>query len=228
MDVSVVVCTYNRAGSLRLTLEALEAQAIPSGIEWELLVVDNNSTDDTRSVVEAFATASRVLVRYVFVAEQGLSHARNVGLGHAKGHIVAFTDDDVRPATHWVASVTEAMRESSVAIVGGRILPAWDRRPPPWLEHDRALRYDLALMEHGAPAEIWDPSGLPAVWGANMAFRREVFERAGLFDPRHGVSGTKLYRGEEVDLVRRALAMGYRVAYDSTASSSGTAFRRTG
>jgi glycosyltransferase involved in cell wall biosynthesis len=214
MDVSVVVCTYNRAPSLGLTLRALDVQVTPPDLTWELVVVDNNSADATRSVVDAFTATARIQVRYLFEPQQGLSHARNAGIAHARGGIVAFTDDDVRPEPDWVAGVNAALRETGADIVGGRILPAWDHPPPAWLEARPFLRGPLAIMEHPMLGPVVEAGRIPNVWGANMAFRREVFERAGLFDPRRGVTGRKLYRGEEVELLRRALAAGYRAVYD--------------
>ncbi len=214
MDVSVVVCTYNRAASLGLTLKALEEQVVPPALAWELVVVDNNSTDTTREVVGAFATTARIRVRYLFEPRQGLSHARNAGVGQAGGAIVAFTDDDVRPEPDWVAGVRAIVDETGADIVGGRILPQWEHRPPPWLAARPAIRGPFAIMDQPLGGPLLEARGKPNVWGANMAFRREVFARAGLFDPGLGVTGQKLYRGEEVDLVRRALDAGCRVVYD--------------
>ena len=214
MDISVVVCTYNQAPSLRLTLEALAAQVTPPDLAWEVVVVDNNSSDATARVVDAFVATARIRVRYLFVGRQGLSHARNTGLAHATGAVVAFTDDDVGPAPEWLASISIAMRESGADIVGGRILPAWDSPPPPWLRGRAFVPGHLAIMEHEAPAVLRAATGMPAIWGANMAFRRDVFDRVGRFDPRFGLVGTRLYRGEEVDLVARALAVGCRAVYD--------------
>ena len=214
MDVSVVVCTYNRAPSLGLTLRSLDVQVTPPDLTWEVVVVDNNSADATRTVVDAFAATARIRVRYLFEPRQGLSHARNTGIAHARGAILAFTDDDVRPGPDWVAGLTRALRETGADIVGGRILPAWDHPPPPWLVARPFLRGPLAIMEHAVPGPVVEATGIPNVWGANMAFRREVFDRVGLFDPRRGVTGRKLYRGEEVELVRRALAAGCRAVYD--------------
>jgi glycosyltransferase involved in cell wall biosynthesis len=214
MDVSVILCTYNRAGSLGITLRALDAQEVPAGLKWELVVVDNNSPDGTRAVVEAFGAAARVDVRYVFEARQGLSHARNAGIARATGAIVAFTDDDVSPAPDWVASVTAAMRETGADIVGGRILAQWEHPPPPWLTDRPSLHGAYAIMDHAEPGAVVASRGLPRVWGANMAFRRGVFATAGVFDTGRGVRGQKLYGGEESELVRRALAGGRRVFYD--------------
>ena len=213
-DVSIVVCTYNRAASLRLTLEALDAQLTPSDMVWELVVVDNNSTDATGREIEDFAGRARVRMRSIFVAEQGLSHARNAGLAHSHGDIVGFTDDDVRPAPDWVASIATVMNEHGADIIGGRILPAWHRPPPPWLEHGSSFHRALAIMVHTTPKQVLNPRGHPSVWGANMAFRRDVFAKVGVFDTRRGLVGTKLYRGEEIDLVERAVAAGHRAVYD--------------
>lgn len=187
---------------------------IPPGLAWELLVVDNNSADSTRGAVEAFVAATRMRVRYLFEPRQGLSHARNTGIAGARGAIVAFTDDDVRPAPDWVGAVAAAFRGSDTDILGGRILPDWQHPPPPWLAARPFLRGPLAILEHPHPRRVLEARGVPNVWGANMAFRREVFERVGLFDPRWGVSGKKLYRGEEAELLRRALAAGFRAFYD--------------
>src|SRR5262249_52705605 len=105
MDLSVVVCTYNRSTSLRRTLAALEAQEVPPGLAWEIVIVDNNSSDDTRAVVDAFGTACSIPVRYAFEPRQGLSFARNTGVAHAKGEILACTDDDCRPEPTWIRHI---------------------------------------------------------------------------------------------------------------------------
>ena len=212
-DVSVVVCTYNRAPSLRLTLAALQAQRTPADVGWELVVVDNNSVDATRGVIEAFASSSRVAVQSVFVAEQGLSRARNAGLTHSRGDIVAFTDDDVDPAPDWVARIAAGMKASGADIVGGRILPAWQGPPPAWLE-DRSFHGLLTIMEDTMPADVVNAHRAPCVWGANMAFRRAVFDKVGVFDTRRGLRGTRHYGGEETELVERALTAGCRAVYD--------------
>lgn len=216
-DISIVVCTYNRAASLAETLEAMDAQIAPADLRWELLVVDNNSTDATRDAIEHFVARARIHVRSVFEPCQGLSHARNAGIVHAAGNIVGFTDDDVQPAPDWVGRVAAAIG-TGADIVGGRILPRWRQPPPSWLEHRPYFRSALAIMDHASPAQVLDPRATPSVWGANMAFRRKVFDAVGLFDTRRGMVGTKLYRGEEIELVQRAIAAGFRVVYDPNAT----------
>jgi glycosyltransferase involved in cell wall biosynthesis len=214
MDVSVVVCTYNRAASLRDTLDALDAQVTPPELEWDLLVVDNNSTDGTPAVVRDFAAATRVPVRHLRVTRLGLSRSRNEGLARTRGAIVAFIDDDVCPARDWVRSVAVAMNEASADMLGGRIVPAWDHAPPAWLADRPALHHALTVLDHDRFAVVVNATQFPTIWGANMAFRREVFDRVGVFDTRRGVRGHKLYRGEEIDLVSRALVTGCRAVYD--------------
>jgi len=213
-DVSIVVCTYNRAPSLRLTLDALGAQQTPPELAWELVVVNNNSTDATPAVVAAFAAGASIPVRSVFVAQQGLSFARNAGLAQCRGAIVGFTDDDVQPAPDWVARIATVFDERKADIVGGRILPLWQRPPPPQLEEAPFFHGAVAIMTHPTPADIVDAYASPTVWGANMAFRRSLFDQVGRFDTRLGVIRRKLYRGEETNLVARAIAAGYRAVYD--------------
>jgi glycosyltransferase involved in cell wall biosynthesis len=215
-DISIVVCTYNRATSLRRTLEALDAQETPTAVDWELLVIDNNSTDGTRRVVENFAGTAGIRMRYVFVPRQGLSHARNAGIGHSQGAVIGFTDDDVEPARDWVGRIAAVIGERDADVVGGRILPAWRTPPPRWLDNRPFFHGPLSILDHETAAEVLDPHAAPTVWGANMAFRREVFAKVGLFDTRRGLIGSKLYGGEELELIGRALAAGCRVVYDPT------------
>lgn len=211
--VSIVICTYNRSTSLQTTLACVDAQQTPSDLVWELIVVDNNSTDATRAIVERFAAAARMPVRGLFVGDQGLSRARNAGLAVSRGAIVGFTDDDVDPAPDWVARIAATLAGGGPDIVGGRILPAWGTSPPAWLA-DRAFHGLLCIMDHPDRVDVVNARRQPCVWGANMAFRREVFDRVGVFDVRLGIRGSRRYGGEETDLVGRALAAGYRAVYD--------------
>ena len=225
MQVSAVIGTYNRAHLLRGTLEALASQDVPSTLQWEVVVVDNNSRDTTAQVVAAFSKTTATPVRYVFEPQQGLSHARNRGIREARGSIIAFTDDDVLPASDWIAEVVGAIDRWNAHGVGGRILPRWETSPPRWLTDNRRLLNRIAVMDFEAGRLLAPPLDAgPQVWGANMAFRRELFERIGEFDPRRGLVGKKLYRGEDTDLVDRALERGLRIAYDPAL----TVFHRIG
>lgn len=211
------MATYNRAPRLRGLLEALASQEVPDSVTWEIVVVDNNSRDATARDVAAFAEKTAVPVRYVFEPRQGLSHARNRGIDAASGGIVGFLDDDVLPQSDWVARVAASIGRWGADGVGGRILPRWESPPPPWLASNRRLLRLLAIMDFDGSGPLSLPlQREPQIWGANMAFRREVFEKVGTFDPRQGRIGEKLFKGEESDLIRRALEAGLVIAYDAS------------
>lgn len=215
MDVhfTVIVASLDRAHLLAGTLQALRQQVVPDGLTWETIVVDNGSVDDTPSVVAGFSETPGPPVRRVLEPVRGLSRARNRGIAEARGGIIAFTDDDVLPPPGWVAGVAAAMDRWSADGLGGRILPLWEVPPPAWLEHDPALLGYLSVLIATKP-RLFKPAAVPQVWGANMAFRRSVFAAIGGFDERLGLNGDQLFRGEDTDLVGRALRHGLRVAYD--------------
>jgi glycosyltransferase involved in cell wall biosynthesis len=213
-DLTVVVCTYNRARRLEGTLAALVAQEAPQ-LSWEVLVVDNNSRDNTREVVQTVASAGRIPVRYEFERQQGLSRARNRGVAQARGQIIAFTDDDVLPGPHWVRDSVDALERWRADGVGGRILPRWEEPPPSWLAVSPRLRLLLALMEWDVAQVLTSPiRGVPQIWGANMVFRRTVFDSIGGFDTRRGPVGSDLSRGEDTEFIERAVGHGLRMVYD--------------
>src|SRR5262249_13382430 len=225
MQISIVIATYNRAQRLEGTLAALASQEIPDSLKWEIVVVDNNSRDSTADAVAAFCRTATVPVRYVFEPRQGLSHARNRGVREARGSILAFIDDDVVPAPDWVAQVSAAIDRWNADGVGGRILPRWESPPPAWLAASPRLLRLLAIMDYDGSGLLSLPlQRQPQVWGANMAFRRELFDRVGEFDPRLGVVGDKLFKCGESDLVHRALELGLKIAYDAAL----TVFHRIG
>jgi glycosyltransferase involved in cell wall biosynthesis len=218
MDLSVVICTYNRGESLFDTLSSLGRQDLADPINWEIIVVDNNSTDRTRNIVEAFAHQTSVTVKYLFESQQGKSYALNQGLREAKGTVIALTDDDVIVAKNWVSSVWRAMQQQEVDGIGGRILPKWARPVPKWLEKSNRLWTMLALIDGSEVKSLQLPlrheEGI--VWGANMAFRRTVFEEVGFFDVHLGPCGKKLFRGDDLEFVQRCLSVGKKVIFDPT------------
>jgi len=180
-DVSVVVSTYNRCDVLPGALESILAQDT-GPVTYEVIVVDNNSTDRTRHVVESMIARGHGHLRYLFEGRQGLSHARNAGIAEARAPIIAFTDDDVRAAPDWVLTIKRAFdRYREVDYVGGRVLPRWPSDPPAWLTRDHWSA--LALSDFGDAPMYVNADAQYCLIGANLAFRREVFERVGLFQP---------------------------------------------
>src|SRR6476469_8906505 len=123
-DVSVVVATYNRCDTVRVTIESLMNQE-RAGFEYEVIVVDNNSTDDTRRTIDDLRNKPGYENLYYFFEEQqGVSYARNRGIAAARAPVLAFTDDDIRPANDWVRSINDAfIRFPQADCIGGKVLP---------------------------------------------------------------------------------------------------------
>ncbi|GFO56860.1 glycosyl transferase family 2 [Geomonas sp. Red276] len=208
MDISVIICTYNRCDSLRITLCSLFALHLSDDISAEIIVIDNNSKDDTRQVVEEFAVGSPLPVRYFLESRQGLSFARNRGIEEARGEVLAFIDDDVIVDRTWLKALAAAYRDPQVSCVGGKIHPRWEIPCPNWLR--RELHNYLALLDLGQERIRMTE---PRLWGANLSFRAHVFQRYGAFATGLGRTAGKLYGMEEVNLVKRLIDAGEGVYY---------------
>jgi GT2 family glycosyltransferase len=209
-EVSVVLSTYNRADRLSLALDALLSQA--GGVSYEIIVVDNNSSDDTSAVVARIAERSNGRLRYAFEARQGLSYGRNTGVALARASIIALTDDDVRVAPDWIEQLTRTFDEHpEIDYVGGRVLPHWLAPPPRWLT--QAHWAPLALQDYG---DEWLVSGREravCLVGANLAFRRRVFDAVGVFTPALGRVMDGIGSTEDHDMQLRAWRAGMQGLY---------------
>ena len=215
IGVSVIIATHNRASRLRETLEALLAQKTPPNLGWEILVVDNGSTDGTLEVFRTMAMRAPGRFRYVSEPRLGKSRALNAGIAVAHGAVIALTDDDVSPALDWVATAATVLDRRDVDGAGGRILARWEAEPPSWLIGNRRLLDYLAIMDCDRPAMMPVPPGsYPQVWGANMVYRRSGLQALGGFDTRLGPVGGRRFCYEDVDIVRRMLQSGRAIAYD--------------
>jgi glucosyl-dolichyl phosphate glucuronosyltransferase len=182
VSVSVVISTCNRAESLAIALRSLSEQRVPAGLYFEVIVVDNNSSDETRAVVERFSRGVFAHLRYIFEPRQGVALSRNVGITAARGDIIAFTDDDNAVASDWVASVKRILDDRpDIAALGGAILPQWPETPPPWL--DRLHWSPVAIVDYGPASFEANAQNPVCLLTANLAVRREVLHRVGLFSP---------------------------------------------
>src|ERR1700682_656981 len=218
MDFSVVICTYNRVSSLGKTLESLSQMSVPSDLKWEVLVIDNNSTDTTRQQVATFIERSRLNMRYIFEPRTGKSFALNTGIAEAKGHIVAFTDDDVQVTAEWLQELAVTFREFDCIGVGGRSIPVWNGlRRPDWLVTvgpHRLSSGPILDFDFGDEAEPLPVSP----WGLNMAFRRLAFEKYGLFRTDLGPSGSRRILAEDTEFGRRLIRSGEKIIYSPKAA----------
>jgi glycosyltransferase involved in cell wall biosynthesis len=201
---SIVIATYKRAGQLRDTLESL-SRLEPSA-PWEVIVVDNNSPDDTRAVVEAAQPSFPVPLRYAFEREQGRSAALNNGFRIAEGEIIVTTDDDVRVEPDWLDHIEFGLASKHCDYVGGRVVPIWESQPPRWIPRANGRLWAvIALLDYGRqPLQF----GARVPLGVNMAMRREAIQRVGGFDTRIGRKAGTLLGQEVREWCMRATAAG--------------------
>ena len=208
--VSVVLCTWNRVTLLEGALNALVSQTDPP--DHEIVVVDNDSTDESRLVIERYA-AAHPQVRYVFEGAAGLSHARNTGVAHTTGRVVAFTDDDVRVPPDWLRSIAATSeRHPDAAFFGGPVLPEWADSVPAWLTDERWNA--LGAQSYGTEPFRVDDSRPVCLIGANLVLRRRALDAVGPFNPavqrvHDGIGST-----EDDEYHRRLRAAGAHGVYE--------------
>jgi len=206
IEITVAICTWNRSQLLEQTLERMaDALVVPPDLEWEIVVIDNGSTDATPRVIDRFR--GRLPLRSAEEPERGLSRARNRAIAEAKGRHIVWTDDDVLVEPGWLAAYREAFRRHPEASVFGGVIEPWSAgEMPAWLRAAwPEFRSAYAARDLG-PAEIrLTPSILP--YGANMAVRAEE-QRQYLFDAELGHRGAGRLGGEETAVLRSILAGG--------------------
>jgi glycosyltransferase involved in cell wall biosynthesis len=217
LDATVLIATYNRADLLDRTLASIARLRVRAGRRWDAIVVDNNSTDATRAVVERHASGFPAPLRYIFEARQGRSSALNAGIAAAAGTVLAMTDDDVIVDPGWLDAACDALLlpdDRSVAYAGGPVRPLWEAPPPPWLDlHRGDLWGTIAIQDHGGEPFVYEERRKVPL-GANMAATRELFARAGEFRADLGRSSGARVLGQEVpDLLARARSCGLRGVY---------------
>jgi len=216
-SVSVLICTYNRAGMLRETLAALRALTMPADCDVEILVVDNNSTDDTALAVSEAASASDLPIIYLKETQQGKSFALNRGLTLARGDVIALTDDDVLPSQDWLSRIVQAFREHDVTFVFGKVLPRWGCVPPPELLTTRAQNIwgPLAIVDYGDLAADYRPEarGQRLPIGANLAFARTALTTIGGWRTDLGKVNNSLISGEDHEIFLRLRRHGLYAGY---------------
>jgi len=199
--VTVAVITYNRSRFLREALAGIVRQNYPAD-RWELLVIDNNSTDDTGEVVASFGV-SMPAPRHVVETKQGLDHGRNRAIAEAQGDFIVLVDDDILVEPDWLSQLVAPFSSKSahrIGVVGGEVAPVFPDGVPAWLEGShRPLEFRA------------DPGPLPpgqAPMGANFAFPKWVFMRFGSFDTRLDRQGARLFGGGDSEMIRRIRSVG--------------------
>lgn len=204
MDVTVAICTWNRARLLDQTLARFRQLRIPPGVSWELVVVDNNCTDDTPEVIARYA--ADLPLRGILEPKQGHSHARNRAVAGARGRLLIWTDDDVLIEPDWMAEYLKAWDAyPDASFFGGPVNPWYEVKPPAWItRHMSHLWHCWALVNLGSDVRPLRSGEYPC--GANLAFPIGVL-RHHPFDPAYGRVREQLSSGDEarvIDAVRAA------------------------
>jgi glycosyltransferase involved in cell wall biosynthesis len=205
LKVTVAIPTYNRAAFLRQTLLGVTEQQFPRD-HFEILVIDNNSTDDTRSVVAEFA-AKHPAPRYVLETKQGLDYGRNRAIAEARGEIILFADDDILVKPDWIAQMVVPLLADGdnrrIGAVGGEVIPVFPNGLPDWV---REWHAPLAFRRDTGPLL---PRQCPM--GANMAFPKWIFEQLGPFHTALDRAAGNYFSGGDSEMIRRVRAGGYAV-----------------
>jgi glycosyltransferase involved in cell wall biosynthesis len=206
-SASILICTYNRAELLRETLAALQALHQPPHCDVEIVIVDNNSSDETPLVIAEAAQRPGIPIVSAWEVKQGKSFALNLGLTTARGDIIALTDDDVWPDPEWLVRIVADFRTRDVTFVFGKVLPRWGRQPPPEILTTRAdcIWGPLAIVDYGDVAATYLPdcAGQRLPIGANLAFTRRSLCTIGGWRTDLGKVNGSLISGEDHEIFMR-------------------------
>ena len=209
MIISFIICTYNREKYIYECLSRLASNTVKEG--WEIILVNNNSTDNTAAECERFVEDYQPAnYHYCLETQQGLSFARNRGIQEAKGEWLVFLDDDAMVEPEYIASLQKHLSDHPEAgAFGGQIIPLFEDGEPEW--YSKWTMIYVSAMDRGKTVHPFPANKYPI--GANMGVKREVIDRVGMFNTALGRTGNNLLSGEEKDLFNRIHAAGYPILY---------------
>jgi glycosyltransferase involved in cell wall biosynthesis len=202
MKVSILIASYNRSSSLLKFLQELASQVVPEDLDWEVLIVDNNSTDGTGKAVAPLVEKNPQRFRYFLETRQGKSAALNTGIKESKGEILAFTDDDCLPNPDWLSSIVEEFSaDPSLGAIGGRV-ELYNKQDKPV-----SIRTCTQRTLISTPNQLFS-----LLIGCNMAVHRRVCERVQEFDTSLG-PGNRTRALEDMDFLYRIYKQGFKMVY---------------
>ena len=203
MKLSIIIASYNRAASLLQFVRELSHQVVPDNVDWEVVIVDNNSTDGTRSAIAPLVEENSRRYKYLLESRQGKSMALNTGLRAATGEILVFTDDDCVPDPKWLATIAmEFASDASLSVLGGRV-ELYDKQDRPVTIRNFP---DRTLIESRDQLFLF-------LIGANMSIRRKVLDAVGEFDPFLGPGSRIGAVMEDLDLLYRVYRKKFKIVY---------------
>lgn len=180
--ISVIISTYNRCNDLKKALDSLFVQECDGSFETEILIADNNSSDKTKEIIQSYIPKFNGRLHYIFEPRQGKCYALNNAIEKAMGDIIAFTDDDVIVDKKWLMSIWKCFQEYNCDGIGGRIMPLYPNETPKWIKELRDLvGGPIVCYDYGEDIKIYKKEFILPFVGANMAFKRECFDKVGMF-----------------------------------------------
>jgi len=211
MRLDVIIPTYNRQERLGRTLDSLLAAEVPQGLSVRVTVVDNNSKDRTRELVESRVTDFEGRLDYLFEPRQGRSHALNAGIEATRGDFVGMIDDDEEIDPRWYQQAYSALTKEGVDFVGGPYFPNWGAPRPAWLP--RKYAGVIGWIDGGSRVVAYGENYPGILMGGNAIISRAMFEKVGLYSTSLGRTDKRLLAGEDEDMYYRLLGAGARGLY---------------
>ena len=207
MKISIAICTWNRSRLLKQTIESLFRMTIPRQSTWEIVIVDNGSTDNTKQIVESFQDT--LPIHYVFESEQGHSSARNTAISQSSGDFIVWTDNDVIVEPNWLCAYVDGIQRHPTAVYfGGRIQPIFESGKPDWLNETWEMCKPVYAARDLGDAELELGQG-QFPYGANFAIRTDI-QKQFLYDTAHGRKANGMLGEDEVTVLRKIDKEGHR------------------
>jgi glucosyl-dolichyl phosphate glucuronosyltransferase len=211
MNLDVLIPTYNRSELLKRTLDSLVKARVPAGLSVRVTVVDNNSKDETREVVESYIERYGSLFNYLFEGQQGRSAALNAGIAATDGELIGMIDDDEEIDESWCARAHSAFSTSDIDFISGSCKPRWGGEQPPWLPKDYPAV--IGWIETGDEVKVYGENYDGVLMGGNAVIRRSMLKKVGNYSTSLGRKGNRLLSVEDEDMTERLLAAGARGLY---------------
>lgn len=212
----IIICTYNRCQSLKNTIESLLKQECDWSRVAEIIIIDNNSADATQKLVNSYADSFQTKFISLRETRQGKSYALNLGITTSHSDVLIFTDDDVVLDPHWLGEIIRFFEANEVDVLGGRVLPVYSPHFPPWVKHNQYyLRGPIVSYDYGEDTINFNTGKITAFIGANVAYKRSVFDDTGLYNIELGVGRGTLC--EDIEMFVRAVKKGKKIIYHGKA-----------
>ena len=211
--ISLLIPTYNRDRYLREAIKSLNALEIPSGVDVELLVINNNCTDSTESVVREEAASHKLPIRHILETQQGLCFGRNRGIAEARYEHLGFLDDDILVSPQWVSSYFDSVQSLKANAVAGPVFPIFEYGQPEFIRGRALAIISSEYSRRGDRSMLLEPSHAHELPGCNFGVSREMAIHLGGFNTQLDRVGKNLIAGGDTDFGKRIVALGGKTAY---------------